>query len=110
VDDAIDDWVLILFLLGRADLEDEFSRYEGVADTEVDGACGMRLTPRRASDVETVLLEVDPETFDIRRLRMESIDGSASDFRFDGVETNGGLDEELFDFTAPPGVRVVEGF
>ena len=62
------------------------------------------------SDGAEVLLEVDSETFDIRRLRLSSFDGSISEFVFDAVQTNRNLDEELFDFVPPPGIRVVEGF
>ncbi len=110
VDESFDDRVPIMFLLGRSDLESEFAEIVNVPDVEVANTCGMMLTPRRESDVETVLLEVDSETFDIRRLRLSSFDGSISEFVFDAVQTNRNLDEELFDFVPPPGIRVVEGF
>ena len=109
VDESFDDRVPIMFLLGRSDLESEFAEIANLLDVEVAGACGMMLIPRRESDVEAVVLEVDPETFDIRRLRLSSLDGSISEFVFDAVQTNRNLDEELFEFVPPPGIRVVEG-
>ena len=112
VGDALDDRIPIMFLLGRSNLEQEFTRIEslsGIVEPEVPGACVMRMYPLRESDFDEVLLEVDPETFDVRRLRLRSIDGSVSDFVFNQVKVNRDLSEELFDFVPPPGVRVVEG-
>lgn len=109
VGESFDDRVPILFLLGRSDLEGEFSDYTSESDVQVPGACGMRMTPRRESEVEEVLLEVDPSTFDIRRMRLRFFDDSITDFVFEAIRTNRGLDEELFDFVAPPGVPLVDG-
>jgi outer membrane lipoprotein-sorting protein len=67
------------------------------------------MVPRRESDVDAVLLEVSPTTFDIRRLQLTYGDGSISEFIFNRVETNVGLDRSLFDFVPPPGVQVIDG-
>ncbi len=110
VGESFDDRVPILFLLGRSDLEGEFSDYTSESDVQVPGTCGMRMTPRRESEVEEVLLEVDPSTFDIRRMRLRFSDDSISDFVFGAIRTNRGLDDELFEFVPPPGVSLVDGF
>ena len=112
VGEVFDDRMPIMFLLGRSNLEEEFTdivSLTGIEEPEVSGACVMAMHLRRESDFEEVLLEVDPETFDIRRFRLTSIDGSVSDFVFNQVETNRGLEESVFEFEPPPGVRIVEG-
>ena len=112
VSDAFDDRIPIMFLLGRSDLEQEFTDIAdvtGIAEAKVPGSCVMEMNPRRESEFVGVLLEVDAATFDIRRLRLSSTDGSVSDFVFNQVQTNRDLSEELFDFVPPPGIRIVDG-
>lgn len=110
VEESFDDRVPILFLLGRSDLGDEFTNIVTLNEVEVAGTCGIEMVPRRESEIERVLLEVDPGTFDIRRLRLTSLDGSVSEFAFGDIETNRGLSGDLFEFVPPAGVRVIEGF
>ena len=110
VDESFDDRIPIMFLLGRSDLQNEFTRIEQLAVApKVAGAHVLRMYPRRESDIEEVLLEVDPETFDIRRLRLVYRDESVSEFLFDGIRTNTGIEESRFRFEPPPGVDVIEG-
>jgi outer membrane lipoprotein carrier protein len=110
VSDTFDDRVPIMFLLGRSNLQSEFTRISLLGTPpKVAGAQVLRMYPRRESDVEEVELEVDPTTFDIRRLQLAYVDGSRSEFIFDRVETNRGLDRDLFEFLPPPDVEIVEG-
>jgi outer membrane lipoprotein carrier protein len=110
VDDSFDDRIPLMFLLGRSDLENEFERIERLAsEPQVAGTEVLRMYPRRENDIEEVLLEVDPASFDIRRLRLAYRDGSVSEFIFNGIRTNTGVDPSRFEFEPPPGVDVVEG-
>ena len=110
VGDAMDDRIPIMFLLGRSDLENEFTRIEQLAvPPKVPGARVLQMYPRRQSGVDEVLLEVDPDTFDIRRLRLTFSDGSTMELVLDQIETDVELDESIFDFEIPPGVDVIEG-
>ena len=110
VGDAMDDRIPIMFLLGRSDLENEFTRIEQLTELpKVPGMRVLRMYPRRQSDVDEVRLEVDPTTFDIRRLRFTYIDGSTMELVLDQIETDAELDESIFDFEGPPGVDVIEG-
>ena len=101
-----------MFLLGRSDLESEFTSIAlnpaGIPP-RVPGAAVLRMVPRRESDVDEVVLDVDPATFDIRRVRMTYADNSVMEFVFDRVETNGGLDRSLFEFLLPAGTEMVDG-
>ena len=112
VGEGYDDRIPIMFLLGRSDLESEFTSIAlnpaGIPP-RVPGAAVLRMVPRRESDVDEVVLDVDPATFDIRRVRMAYADNSVMEFVFDRVETNGGLDRSLFEFLLPAGTEMVDG-
>ena len=67
-----------------------------------------RLVPRSAeSDYLFLVLEIDPSTFDLRRLIVRERTGNTSEFLFRGLVTNPKTDPNLFRFTIPKGVAVV---
>ncbi len=110
-DETVDDRLPFMLLLGRSDLEREF---EGritrpVGEPVVPGACVLDIAPDESDDFRSLRLEVDSETYDIVRFVLESDDGYSSEFVFRNVNSNENLDEELFRFVPPPGVRLVEG-
>ena len=112
VKDTFDDRMPLMFLLGRSDLRNEFTRFERnppeikpfLQGTEV-----VRMYPKRKTDIRDVVIEVDPADYLIRRLILNHNDGSRSEFIFSGIRTNTGLRASLFGFTVPPGVEVVQG-
>jgi outer membrane lipoprotein carrier protein len=109
-DETVDDRLPIMFLLGRSDLEREFERITRPnAEPVVPGACVLDMVPARESVYESVRIEVDSQTYDLVRLVLHSGDGYSSEFVFQSVVSDEGLEEELFRFTPPPGVRLVEG-
>jgi outer membrane lipoprotein-sorting protein len=69
----------------------------------------VRMIPKRKTDLKNLIMEVDPDNFQIRRLLMDHEDGSHSEFIFSNIRTNTGLKASLFEFKPPPGVQVVEG-
>jgi outer membrane lipoprotein carrier protein len=110
VKDTFDDRIPLLFLLGRSNLTGEFKEFvEPTTKPVVLGTRVVRMTPKRKTDLKDLLMEVDPETSQIRRLVLDHSDGSRSEFIFSNIRTNSGLKSSLFDFKVPPGVQVVEG-
>ena len=110
VNESFDDRIPLMFLLGRSDLQSEFTRISLLGTPpKVPGTQVLQMYPRRQSDVQEVTLEVDPRTFDIRRLQLSYRDGAISEFIFSRVETNIGLDRSMFDFVPPPDAELVEG-
>jgi outer membrane lipoprotein carrier protein len=110
VKDTFDDRMPLMFLLGRSDLRSEFKQFELLNTRPVfTGTKVVRMTPKRKTDLEELIMEVDPATFQIRRLLLSHMDGSRSDFIFSNIRTNTGLKESQFEFKVPPGVQVVEG-
>jgi outer membrane lipoprotein carrier protein len=99
------------FLLGKTKLRKEFDEL-GIAPNikpEIPGDIVMRGSPKGMEDrVPLVILEVTPDGR-IDRIQIEETDGAVTDFRFTDTQDNVAVAENLFQFTPPPGVEVVEG-
>ena len=110
VKDTFDDRMPLMFLLGRSDLRNEFTRFELLNTIPfVEGTKVLRMYPRRKTDLSEVIMEVDPASYQVRRLLLGHMDGSKSEFIFSNIRLNTGISASLFQFKVPTGVQVVEG-
>jgi outer membrane lipoprotein carrier protein len=110
VKETFDDRIPLMFLLGRSDLRNEFTQFELLnAKPLLEGTKVIRMYPKRKTDLKEIVMEVDPDNYQIRRLILTHIDGSRSEFVFSNIRTNNGVKASLFDFKIPPGVQVVQG-
>jgi outer membrane lipoprotein carrier protein len=110
VKDTFDDRMPLMFLLGRSDLRNEFTRFE-LLNTRpfLEGTKVLRMYPRRKTDLSEVIMEVDPANFQVRRLLLAHMDGSKSEFIFSNIRINTGLKASIFQFKVPTGVEIVDG-
>jgi outer membrane lipoprotein carrier protein len=107
---AIDDRLPLMFLLGRSNLRDEFERFETLAvKPEIEGTMVVQMYPKRKTALRELIMEVEPQSFLIRRLVLTNDDGSRNDFRFSNIRVNSGLKASLFEFKAPAGTKVLQG-
>src|SRR5437868_12808838 len=110
VKQSFDDRIPLMFLLGQSNLRNEFTRFELLnTNPFFEGTRVVRMYPKRKTDFEEILMEVDPTDYLIRRLVLAHMDGSRSEFIFSDIRTNTGLRASMFDFKLPPGVEVVQG-
>jgi len=110
VRNSFDDRIPLMFLLGQANLRNEFTRFELLSTKPFfEGSKVIRMFPKRKTDLQEVVMEVDPASYVIRRLLLVHTDGSRSEFIFSGIRTNTGLRSSLFDFEVPQGVEVIQG-
>ena len=110
VKDTLDDRMPLMFLLGRSNLRDEFKQFELLnAKPFLAGTKVVRMTPKRNTDLKELIMEVDPQNSQIRRLMLDHSDGSHVEFIFSNIRTNTGLKASLFEFRVPAGVQVIEG-
>jgi len=110
VKDTFDDRIPLMFLLGRSNLRNEFMRFVLLDEKPVvAGTRVVRMIPKRKTDLKDLLMEVDLQNFQVRRLVLDHNDGSQSEFIFSNIRTNTGLKASEFDFKVPTGVQVVEG-
>ena len=110
VRNSFDDRIPLMFLLGQSNLRNEFTRFELLSTKPFfEGSKVIRMFPKRKTDLQEVVMEVDPASYVIRRLLLAHTDGSRSEFIFSGIRTNTGLRASLFDFEVPAGVEVIQG-
>ena len=108
--EAIDDRLPLMFLLGRSNLRGEFERFETLpVKPEIEGTMVIQMYPKRKTALRELVMEVEPESFLIRRLVLTNEDGSRNDFRFSNILVNSRLKAPLFQFTVPPGTKVLQG-
>jgi outer membrane lipoprotein carrier protein len=95
-----------MLLSGHADI---LSTFDVALETTPPGFQRLRLTPRK-SEPEIERLYVDVDASDrIRSIVVIDAQGNRSQFVFDDIRENMGLDDRLFRFQVPRGVEVIAG-
>jgi outer membrane lipoprotein carrier protein len=98
------------YLLGRTKLEKELRGLSLAPDVQPENAGDVMLrgVPIGMEDrVSQVLLESDGQGF-LRRIVMDELDGSRTEFRLDGQRENAAVDDAEFRFRPPAGVEVLQ--
>ena len=99
------------FLLGKTRLEKELRGLSDAPDVPPleSGNEVLRGVPQAlAGRVSRVVLEITPEDW-IRRIVIEEVDGSVTEYRFSNQRANGEIADERFEFRVPSGVEVIDG-
>ena len=101
----------LAFLLGKTKLEKELQGLSLAPDITplAEGDVVLRGVPKSMADrVSQVLLEITPEHW-IRRILIEEVDGSATEYRFSSYRENLAVPDQRFQFVVPGGVEVIDG-
>ena len=109
IKEAADPQIPFLFLLGRGNLRRDFARIELAAGERpiAPGDQVLRLFPKRApEEFRELLVELAPDTYEVRRLVIFERSGARMDFLLSNVRENFIAPDSQFQFTAPPGVIV----
>jgi len=109
IKESVDPQIPFLFLLGQGNLRRDFTRIEPVPDVQpvAAGDAVLKLVPKRApEDFKELLAEVDPASFEVRRLVIFGRNGSRMDFLLTNIRENYVAPDSEFTFTPPPGVIV----
>jgi len=109
IKESADPQIPFLFLLGRGNLRKDFSRIELVSSERpvIAGNVVLRLAPRRApEEFKQLLVELSPETYEVRRLVIFERSGARMDFLLSNVRENFVAPDSQFQFTPPPGVTI----
>ncbi len=109
VKDSSDARIPLRFLLGKLNLRRIFARIELAVDLPPldPGNPVLKLWPKKGETFGDIYLEIDQQSR-IRRLVIDEGDGSRSDFRLSAEEANPKLSPDLFRFSPPPGVQIVD--
>lgn len=100
-------------LQGIGKIEEEFDL--APAPDHARGAGGLPLVvlipktkdQQAARPFQQIVLEADPKTHYIKSLTLHELSGNVATFEFSSVKPNAGLQDGLFEFTAPAGTEVV---
>jgi outer membrane lipoprotein carrier protein len=98
------------YLLGRTKLNKELHGLSLAPDVrpETAGNVVLRGVPAGMEDrISQVLLESDGQGY-LRRIVLEELDGSRTEFRLDNQRENTPISDEQFRFSPPPGVEVLQ--
>lgn len=98
------------YLLGKTKLQKELEGLSVAADLSPikAGDTVLRGVPKTMRDrVSEVVLEISPR-FEINRIVIHEVDGTATDFQFSNTQENVSVQDSLFRFTPPAGVQVIE--
>jgi outer membrane lipoprotein carrier protein len=98
-------------LLGKTKLEKEFDDLHIAQDEKAmnSGDIVLQGVPKGLRErVSRTLLEVSPDGY-IRRIVVDELDGSVTEFRFLQQHENVEIPDAKFHFTPPAGVEVVQG-
>jgi len=109
VKESGDPQIPFLFLLGRGNLRRDFSRIE-VADGErpvEPSNLVLRLVPKRApQEFKQLLVEVDPSSYQVKRMVIFERSGARMDFILSNVRENYVAPDNQFQFNPPAGVTI----
>jgi outer membrane lipoprotein carrier protein len=111
IKESADPQIPFLFLLGRGNLRRDFSRIELLNDERAVEAGNkiLRLVPNKApEEFKRLLVEVNPATFQVRRLVIFERSGARMDFQLNNTQENYLAPEAEFRFNAPAGVTIKE--
>jgi outer membrane lipoprotein carrier protein len=109
IKESADPQIPFLFLLGSGNLRRDFSRIELLSDERAVEAGNkiLRLVPKKAPDeFKKLLVEVNPSTFQVKRLVIFERSGARMDFLLNNTMENVSASENEFRFTAPAGVTI----
>ena len=99
------------FLLGKTRLEKELDGLSAAPDVTptTAGNVVLRGVPKAMADrLNEVVLEITPD-YHIARIQFEEADESVTEYRFSEQKENAGIADQLFRFSPPAGVEVVDG-
>jgi outer membrane lipoprotein carrier protein len=111
VKETRDQRIPFLFLLGKGNLKKDFSKIEWATDNKpfFEGNKVIYAYPKKNIDeFSRILMEFSPQTYQLQRVTVFDIDGSASEFVFTNIKENLGAAAQLFDFKVPPNTEVLE--
>lgn len=109
IKESADPQIPFLFLLGRGNLRKDFSRIEILSDERAIDAGNqvLRLVPRRApEDFKKLLVEVNPSTFQVRRMVLFERNGARMEFLLSDIQENYVAPDSQFRFVPPAGVVI----
>ena len=94
------------FLFGVGKLREDFNA-SLLPDSDAS-RIRMKLVPKQDREIGTIVLDVDPKSYDIAGAEITDPLGNVTRLVFTNMQRDVGLDDAKFQFVVPPGTDVVE--
>ena len=103
----------LALLLGVGKLSQQFTVSEAVdVSGEQDGLPALTLVPKPDGDtaptIKKIVLQLFSDSYLIQNMTLFETSGNVSRVRFNHIQVNQGIDDDLLKFTVPPDVVVVD--
>lgn len=99
---------ILALLSGRQGILQNYSVEFSPFPTENQGVVQIRLNPRAREDGSYILLEIDVESWQIRKAVFMDWAGNKSEFQFSRIRLNSVLPRKTFTLDVPPGTEIIE--
>jgi outer membrane lipoprotein carrier protein len=96
----------VSFLFGVGELSKEFD--PSLVTSPGAGVIRLKLVPKQEREIGVLVLDVDPQTYDIAAAEVTDPLGNVTRLKFSNLKRDVGLADSKFTFTTPPGTDVVE--
>jgi outer membrane lipoprotein carrier protein len=96
----------VSFLFGVGELSKDFD--PSLVTSPGAGIIRLKLVPKQEREIGVLVLDVDPQTYDIAAAEVTDPLGNVTRLKFSNLKRDVGLADSKFAFTTPPGTDVVE--
>jgi outer membrane lipoprotein carrier protein len=96
------------FLMGGARLRDDFTAKVAPAQAGAEPAFGLELVPRGEPSFESLVLWLDPETYELRESVLVDLFGNRTRLALSGAVYNAGLEPDAFRLEVPEGTEEID--
>jgi len=96
----------LLFLAGRGSLTRDFTPSLPAAQPAAEWRLTLKPASKRIVDVQTLTVDVDRQTYQLRGLSVIDDQGSTSSYRFTNLRENRNLNDQEFVFSNPSGLAL----
>jgi outer membrane lipoprotein carrier protein len=100
----------ISFLWGQGKLSDSFTATVGDAEKigAPKGSNVLELVPKKDATYTKLVLVLDPKSNQVVESILYETSGNTNRFKFKNSQLNAGVKEDVFKFTPPPGVEIIQ--
>jgi outer membrane lipoprotein carrier protein len=96
----------VSFLFGVGELSKDFD--PSLVTSPGAGVIRLKLVPKQEREIGVLVLDVDPQTYDIAAAEVTDPLGNVTRLKFSNLKRDVGLADSKFTFITPPGTDVVE--
>ena len=99
---------IVTLLSGNSRIPDNYKVEFSSFPTKNSKAIQLKLIPKKETDYDYILLEIDPRDWLIRKTIFLDWGGNKTEFNFSKIKTNVSFNQKIFELNLPPDVEIIE--